>query len=41
VHHDFNIRKLMTEAIASSALTPRQPRLKGTEGPPIPLASGH
>ena len=30
VHHDFNIRKLMVEIIASSALTPRQCR---TEDP--------
>jgi hypothetical protein len=40
-HHDFNMRKLMVEAIASSALTPRHTSPKKTQGAAIPLASGH
>ena len=40
-HHDFNIRKLMVEIIASSALTPRGggPGAKTPE--PIKVAAGH
>jgi hypothetical protein len=39
VHHEFNIRKLMVEIIASSALTPRRegPKPRGTA---IPVAAG-
>ena len=40
VHHDFNMRKLMVEIIASSALTPRQAGPK-TPGAAIPVAAGH
>jgi hypothetical protein len=40
VHHDFNMRKLMVEVIASSALTPRQARPKA-QGAAIPVAAGH
>ncbi len=37
-HHEFNIRKLMVETIASSALTPRQARQK-TATAAIPVAA--
>ena len=38
-HHDYNIRKLMVEIIASSALTPRTPGPKPKAGA-IPVAAG-
>jgi cytochrome c553 len=40
VHHDFNMRKLLVEVIANSALTPRQARPKA-QGAAIPVAAGH
>jgi hypothetical protein len=40
VNHDFHIRKLMVEIIATSALTPRDPRQK-PQSPPIPVADRH
>ena len=36
-HHDFNIRKLMVEIIASSALTPRTPGRNRRPAIPWPL----
>jgi Protein of unknown function (DUF1592)/Protein of unknown function (DUF1588)/PA14 domain/Cytochrome C oxidase, cbb3-type, subunit III len=41
VHHDFNMRKLMVETIASSALTPRRTGANRTQVAAIPVASGH
>jgi cytochrome c553 len=41
VHHDFNIRKLMVESIAASALTPRQTPAKKMQVAAIPASSGH
>ncbi len=38
-HHDFNIRKLMVEILASSALTPRRAGQKTSIA--IPVAAGH
>jgi cytochrome c5 len=42
VGHDFNIKRLMVEAMASSALTPRHPGSR-PQAPaiPIPIAAGH
>jgi hypothetical protein len=40
VNRDFHIRKLMVEIIATSALTPRDPRQR-PQAPPIPVADRH
>ena len=40
-HHDYSIRKLMVEIIASSALTPRDARPKPRSQPHFPVAARH
>ena len=40
VNHDFHMRKLMVEIIATSALTPRDPKQK-PQAPAIPVADRH